>query len=40
MGHKSMERLLKLIKDEEDTDTDTLVLDTELIVRKSSAIVQ
>jgi len=37
MGHKSMERLLKLIKDEEDTDTDTLVLDTELIVRKSSA---
>lgn len=38
MGHKSMERLLKLIKDEEDTDTDTLVLDTELIVRKSSAV--
>lgn len=38
MGRKAMERLLQLIRAEEDEFNDTLVLDTELIVRKSSKL--
>ena len=36
MGKKAMKRLLKMIKEDEDGQNDVMILDTKLIIRKSS----